>query len=388
MLGGVVDERPEQNSLSQEIQSLRERIADLERYQQQYINLFEYAGDSIFIIDGSTYRIVDVNSNAMRRFGYTREDLLQLTLDDLEVLPDASSEINSTLWESSFSGTTVYQCYYRHKSGKLIPVEVSSRVVTTDGQAIIQTWVRDISERQNLEDQRLSLILERERMQILTKFISQASHEFRTPLSNIQTRVYLLKQLIEDQQQIQHINLIEHQADTINELVDAMITMCQIDRANPDFMMTNIDVNDVVTAASQSLHAEANAKEIRQDVHLCEEKLYTHSNFRYLKIAVRHILNNAIQHTSPDDGVTIRTYRIDDQIGIDIIDHGEGIEPKSLPHIFEHFYRADEAGTKRGFGLGLPIAKAIIDLHDGEIRVTSELGQGSTFSIILPAQPR
>jgi signal transduction histidine kinase len=96
------------------------------------------------------------------------------------------------------------------------------------------------------------------------------------------------------------------------------------------------------------------------------------------------VLNNALRHTPTGGTITIRSRRLDDHALIEIADTGAGIHPEDLPHIFERFYRSDKAGTTRGFGLGLAIARNIIEQHQGTIEVESEPGTGSTFRIVVP----
>jgi PAS domain S-box-containing protein len=124
----------------------------LREIERKYQHLFEGAGDSIFIVDVQTLKIVDANTHAGRRLGYTREELLQLRLDQIEILMD--QEEDPLAWESSASGTLVYECKYRRKDGYEIPVEVSSRIGTQGGSKVTINFVRDITERKRAEKAR------------------------------------------------------------------------------------------------------------------------------------------------------------------------------------------------------------------------------------------
>jgi signal transduction histidine kinase len=103
----------------------------------------------------------------------------------------------------------------------------------------------------------------------------------------------------------------------------------------------------------------------------------------FLYQAIASILENAIRYTPPGGTITLRTYQQDSQIILEIQDTGTGIDDKTLPHIFERFYRADLAHSTSGFGLGLPIAQKIIERHNGQIEVKTKPGRGSTFRIVL-----
>ena len=115
-------------------------IRELQAANDKYDSLFEGAGDSILIVDAETLQIMEINANAARRLGYSREELLQLTLTDIEALCDPDSADNIA-WESTFSGTRVYECEYRRKDGSLVPVEVSSRFTRYDLREVMQIFV-------------------------------------------------------------------------------------------------------------------------------------------------------------------------------------------------------------------------------------------------------
>lgn len=124
--------------------------------EEKYRNLFEAANDSIFITDLTTQRLLNVNRNAARRLGHTRQELLQLTIDDINtpIADDLRETINQRL---QADGGVIFEHWHRHKNGKEIPVEISCRVIEYEGKLAIQSFVRDISERKRTEE-RLRLL--------------------------------------------------------------------------------------------------------------------------------------------------------------------------------------------------------------------------------------
>ncbi|MEP7291115.1 MAG: ATP-binding protein, partial [Chloroflexota bacterium] len=103
----------------------------------------------------------------------------------------------------------------------------------------------------------------------------------------------------------------------------------------------------------------------------------------------KHLILNGLSYTGEGGIVTVETYTDQKNVIVQVRDNGVGIQPDDIPHIFEHFYRADQArGEDGGTGVGLTIAKKIIEAHGGTIRVESQPEQGSVFSIVLPIQPR
>lgn len=144
-------------SLNQEIDSLRQRIAELEAGKQPAVPaayadfLFENSGETILLIDPYTMNILDANPNAARRLGYQRSELCQMPLDKIEMPRPLDATDAETTWQSSVSGTFFYEGQYRHKNGSLIPVEVSSRMVFWEGRDVLLNFARDIRWRKEAE---------------------------------------------------------------------------------------------------------------------------------------------------------------------------------------------------------------------------------------------
>ncbi len=262
-----------------------------------------------------------------------------------------------------------------------------SKVPVRDRHGMITHIVnigRDITERKQAEQRERELMLERERIQILADFITKASHEFRTPLSIIQTNAFLLRKIADPDNQKRRLQTIEGQVKHIAALVDDMTTLSRLDGGEGVLILKEVNLNDVVRAVHHGLQPMFREKQHEVTLELIEKPLQLQGDSDYLQQAMRRILENAIRYTPSGGSITLRSDYLDDNAVIEIIDAGMGISEDDLPHIFERFYRADTAGTTRGFGLGLPIARAIIEKHHGRIEAESKLGQGSTVRIYLP----
>lgn len=365
------------SALEQELQQAQAARQDAE---QRCRNLFEYAGDSILIVDPATLNIVEANPDAARRLGYSPAELRQQTLADIEV---PNKDATASAWVSSYSGTRVYEALFRRRDDSTTPVEVSYRFVTTGGRQLLQMFVRDISLRKQVEQRRLELTLERKRMQILADFIAQASHEFRTPLSIINTSAYLLQKTTDPVDQQRYIQQIEEQSGSIAGLVDALITMTRLDSLR-ELPAEAVELSRLVAMIYQNSEAAIQAKNIHSALEIETQSLVIQGNADYLRRAIQCIFDNARQFTPDQGAIAVRLEGVDNQAVITIADTGAGIPAADLPHIFERFYRMDKAGTTRGFGLGLSLAQAIVELHRGRIEVESVVGEGSTFRIVLP----
>lgn len=243
----------------------------------------------------------------------------------------------------------------------------------------------DITERKHAEQQALQLAMERERVRVLADFIRDASHDFRTPLSTINTSVYLLGRTDDPQKQAGYRQVIQQQAAHLAKLVDGLMTMTRLD-GEAAFQFQPVQVNDIVSAIIARGNPAANHKQINLCTELDTTIPLIEADSIELDRAISEVVKNAVQYT-PDGGViTLRTAVEADNVVIEVHDTGIGIEADDLPKIFHRFYRVDKARPIEtgGIGLGLCIAQKIVEQHGGTIQAESRVGVGSTFRFLLP----
>lgn len=237
---------------------------------------------------------------------------------------------------------------------------------------------REVQEAQKRAE--LALQVEQERSRLLATFIENASHEFRTPLTIIATKLDRLKRMFDDPQANKQFDGIQRQADNILMLVDNLITMAQLDRTMT-LERELIDINKIVIQALSQFEEE-NHSNLTIELHLADEPLNLQANNYYLYLALTQLMNNAASF-SREEGSQLRLCTGSDgnRVVARIQDTGIGMSKEDLSRIFERFYRINKAHTTRGFGLGLPIVQRIIQLHDGTIDVQSEIDKGTTVTI-------
>ena len=242
---------------------------------------------------------------------------------------------------------------------------------------------RDITKRKLAEQKVLELTLEAERSNILADFITDASHEFRTVVAIIQTSAYLLGKTSDYAQQQQYVSDIVDHLNNLLRLIDSLITMSELDKAksievaatNLNDLLYMIIERDCEQAYHQHLTIAFQPDERLQSIEANRDKLGK---------AFSKLLTNAIRHSPENGTINVRTIAYDDATAIEIADNGVGMTESIQSQIFKRFYRADAAHTTHGFGLGLPIAQRIVELHGGRIEVESEPDNGSTFRVVLP----
>lgn len=241
----------------------------------------------------------------------------------------------------------------------------------------------DITMQKQMQATQISIEVERKRTQLLANFVQAAFHEFRTPLSIINTSVYLLSNIEDEKRRRDYLEFIRTESDNIMHLVEQLVTMSRLDIEEP-FPTQSMHIDTLISNLQITMNPIIESAQLAITWDLQAESIYTNGDSEHLHLAFKNILNNAIKYSNAGDSITVKTYTQDDFICIDICDTGEGIDPSQLVHIFERFYRVDKAHSTRGFGLGLPIAQHIINRHGGTVTVQSVVGEGSQFHVMLP----
>jgi signal transduction histidine kinase len=239
----------------------------------------------------------------------------------------------------------------------------------------------EIVERERYEKQALELALEHERGRILLEFIQNASHEFKTPLSIINLNAYLAKRLLPGDSQPLMIKIAE-QSKYIDGLVSRMVLMSDLD-SGLSTPSEYLRIDELIKTVY--IRQEGTIKEKKALIHL---ELHSPDTWIYadpelLFIAVQNILDNALKYSIDPIDISIKTYTLNGTVSIIIADNGIGIPEDLKTRVFERFFRADVAHTTRGFGLGLPIAKRIVETLGGTLELESEVGKGTTVTIKL-----
>jgi PAS domain S-box-containing protein len=249
--------------------------------------------------------------------------------------------------------------------------------------------IRDITERKQAEAEHLELALTRERTELLKEFVDTISHDLKTPLTIINTSLYLLERATDPVNQRVKVDQIKEQVQHLGKLIQDILTLSRLDTL-PDFTAHALDINRLLLQVQAQLNALAEERQLTLNMDLDPNVAPVWGNGEDLQRAFTNLVENALRYTLVDGTVTIRTFEQADHITIEVSDTGIGIAEADLPHIFEHFYRADQARPvdTGGTGLGLAIVKKIVNQHHGSIEVESRVGEGSTFRVTLPAAPK
>lgn len=219
------------------------------------------------------------------------------------------------------------------------------------------------------------------------QFISDASHELRTPLTALKAglEVNLRDKRLTLKAAKAAITESITEVNALQSLSDSLLTLAQYQKPNNHTETGTILLDKLVKDAVRKVQSLATEKRIT--ITESVPNITVLGNPYSLTELLVIILDNAIKYSKTGDTVEINAKKRDGSVSISVTDHGMGIPKKDLPHIFDRFYRADVARTKssqNGYGLGLAIAKKIVDLHHGTLTVQSTVGNGSTFTVMIP----
>ncbi len=222
-------------------------------------------------------------------------------------------------------------------------------------------------------------------------FINNMTHELKTPIASISLAAQMLNDdtVPKTDKMIKHlVGVISDETKRLRFLVEKVLQMSMFDRKKSSFKKKRLDLNEMVEsiANSFSLRVEHTGGKIFVDIEAVDSTIYVDEvNFQNV---IFNLMDNAVKYHKPEQplNVTLKTWNDDKWLYLSVSDNGLGMKKEDLKKIFEKFYRVHTGNVHdvKGFGLGLAYVKKVVDLHDGEIKVDSDLGKGTTFTIKLP----
>ncbi len=287
----------------------------------------------------------------------------------------------------------------RSEPGRFDPVQLSVARDVADQLAVainqanlyfeVQRYASELEQR--VEERTAELkaaneqLLELDRLK--SKFVSDVSHELRTPITNLSMYLYLLERSPLEKRE-QYLTILQQQADRLKHLVEGILDLARLDLGRAPVAFGPVDMNELVDQVVTAHQPRAEAARLALDFTPYGALPLVRGERNQIAQVVTNLVANAINYT-PQGEVRVRLL-VDGasrRIGLEVADSGMGIAAEDLPHIFERFYRGQEAVDRNipGTGLGLGIVREIVTLHDGTIEVESQVGQGTTFRVWLPA---
>jgi PAS domain S-box-containing protein len=357
-----------------------ERTAELEQKSSQLEAILESIGEGvqgvIFNEQSGRNSYNFINPALFNLLGYQNEEIIsfsQLRPDD--ITESAFQAVSDTIFSSlRQKGTWKGERRLKRKDGVVIDCElVVSGLKSADGQLIGMVSIfRDLSQQKALDAQK-------------ERFVGHAAHELRNPIAALKLRLHLLEAQPERLQN--NIDILERIIAHMEHLVEDMLDLTRFENGLINFKGDVTEITNFVRETILLMESEAEAKNVWLIDRLSTEPVYVSIDQTRMMQVIMNLVSNAVKYTPEEHSVTISVQK--GKVGtpkegcmvMKIIDTGDGIPAQYLPFIFEPFYQVRTGG--RGLGLGLAIIKEIVELHGGKISAESEVGKGTTFTVLL-----
>lgn len=381
--------------------------------------LFEHATEGIIISDKSG-KIIKANPSAERLFGYMHDELAGLLVEDL--IPSKFRHSHQQSRQSynerphARSMGKNMELYGLRKDGSEFPVEISLSYYKKEEDTLVIAFIIDVTERKKHEEsikklnqelekkveertkvlhealielenskEQLSKALEKEKElnDMKSRFVTMASHEFRTPLSTILSSISLVNKYSDGEEKIgKHVQRIKSAVTNMTLILNDFLSAEKLEEGKVFF---HTDSSDLQKLANEILNEIQGILKPGQKVnYLHQGPTVAFFDIQMVRNILLNLLSNAIKFSPENKSILLKTNISEAEIIIVVSDQGIGIPADEKVHMFERFFRAKNVTNIQGTGLGLNIVSKYVESMQGKIDFESELNQGTTFTITIP----
>jgi PAS domain S-box-containing protein len=416
---------------------IKRLITNMQMDKSHMTSLFENATEGIVVTDGLG-SIILVNPSAIQMFGYRPDELVGEKIEIL--IPHQYRKTHVALRDEFYLAPKNRvmghgrDLHGQRRDGTTFPVEVSLSTYSQSQSRYVIAFIVDITHRKEIEKniaqqqqqleavtndirklntdleakveertiilkealQRLeesqrelseALDKERELSEIKSRFVSMASHEFRTPLSTVLSSASLLSKYIttEDQEKRnRHIEKIKASVKHLNDLLEDFLSLGKLDEGKVGTSFDLVNLHEVIQDTVDEMKGLAKKDQHIEYEHLGKEII--ESDKKLLKNILINLVGNAIKFSDEGNPIYVHSTVADGTATVSVKDEGLGISEEDQQHLFSSFFRGRNATNIQGTGLGLHIVKRYLDLLGGEVFLKSELGKGTTITFTIPVK--
>jgi PAS domain S-box-containing protein len=419
----------------------RKYVGDVFDLATDYIRLFRKNPQPMWIYDLKTFRFLAVNDAAKEMYGFSQEEFLSMRITDIRPYEDVPAVMTSTeKVRQNFNHQFHWSGTWRHKkkNGELIYVEVSSNEIIRDGKKCEIVLAYNVTDK-ILQEQKMQVLNQKLEMEVnsrtrdllnvntrlidqnkviksanlelftITKelqeantsiqqnadlksrFVSMASHEFRIPLANIKSAVQTIKQTCCHANKgdvLSSISTIERHTTHMNALLDDVLTIGKNEAKKLEVSMNEVNIKEFISGLIGEVEAATETGHIVHVITTTSEEPRIESDQKFLRNIFLNLLTNAIKYSPDNKMINVNIYDSPEGLCVDVADKGIGINQADQQRIFEPFFRTERTKFIQGTGLGLSIVKKAADLVNARIGVRSEIGHGSTFTVLFPSSSK
>lgn len=264
------------------------------------------------------------------------------------------------------------------KDNRLVPVLIHASPLIDDEDnliGVVETF-QDISRLKKLEQERAD-------------FISMLAHDLKTPavtIGGLSSRLLRERAGTLGPKQREYLKVIYEDAKRLESLTSEFLELSRMESGNYPLHLGIVDLNKIIESLVKSFLPKLEEKGLRLDVNI-NNSIPSKADFKLVERVLSNLLDNAYKFTDKNGVISFSVEKFEKGVLIRVGDNGWGIDPEDLKHIFDKFFRTlreDRSYKTKGTGLGLAIVKNIIEAHGGSIKVESEVGKGTTFTVVLP----
>jgi PAS domain S-box-containing protein len=402
-------------------------VGDSENQTVNFEALFEYATEGILVTDEQGI-IVQANRAVGRLFGYDQQELLG---KPVEVLVPPHLAARHAAHRHQFETSPHHRqmgigldLYARRKDNSEFPVEISLSPFVTERGKFVIAFIVDITLRKQHEEaillqQReleeltaalkisnenlerkvvertheletaknaldLALTVERHMNEMKSRFVSMASHEFRTPLTAVVSSASLIETYTDrgDAMNVKkHAHRIKSAVDNLNTILGEFLSLGKLEEGKVQANLKEVNVQEVVNEVGIEMKHIFKKDQTFSYTHTGDETVFIDSGL--MKNILINLISNAIKYSPEDAVIEVQSETTPDQFSISVKDNGIGISEADQQKLFSRFFRGENAGIAQGTGLGLYIVKRYVEMMNGTITFKSELGKGSVFQVVF-----
>ncbi len=389
-------------SFNRLLETLGNREAALKSREERFQMLFDRASDGILIVSPGG-KLIALNESFARIHGYTTQEMQSLSLKDLDT-PETFRLLPERIGRILAGESLTFEVENYHKDGHVFSLEVSASLILADGEPLIQSFVRDITERKQaeaeLEQYRLHLeeLVDSRTAELANAkeaaeaanvaksiFLANMSHEIRTPMNAIIGLTHLLRRARPTPDQAERLGKIDSAANHLLSIINEILDLSKIEAGKLELEQTNFALSAVLDHVRSLISDQARAKGLVIAVDAGNAPMWLRGDPTRLRQALFNFAGNALKFTKRGS-ITLRAIMLHESgdgilLRFEVVDTGIGITPEQMAHLFHAFKQADASTTRKygGTGLGLVITHRLAELMGGEVGADSTPGQGSTF---------
>ena len=347
---------------------LESTLAEVNGERNKLNTLFMYMAEGM-VAFGKNGRILHMNPAAQRMLGLEFDPEMTYT----QVFPNLNIEEN----DLGQDGRCIEIDYAANKRILKIFLTMFGRAEDENGG--IMAVMHDITEQTKLDSSR-------------REFVANVSHELRTPLTNVKGYTETLLDAgdeIDPQSRRNFLQVIYNESDRMTHIVKDLLTLSQLDYGRMELRLAELPVKMIVANIASAMMIEAKNQGLTLETTFQDPLPNILADQARMEQVIANVISNAVKYNRPGGRVEISAQAEGQMVAIRVKDTGIGIPQEDIPRLFERFYRVDKARSRErgGTGLGLAIAKEIVEQHNGTIQVESQLDQGTTITIRIPAAP-